>query len=281
MAETEHLRITTDVRALNSRYQDLSLRLPRALQEHEPDVRQRVAQRLERGKITLTVEVQHIDESAAGSELHHERITALYLALCRAAEAAGAPQDGLFLKALDLPGALEHDETPRVTDLDWPTVRGVVDEALAKCYQFRVDEGRVLEENFRGNVARIRDLLTQVEAQDPRRVAAVRERLNQKVAELSTEESFDTNRFEQELLYYIEKLDIAEEKVRLRSHLDYFLETLAQPGYSGKKLNFIGQEMGREINTIGSKANDAQIQHLVVDMKEELEKIKEQSMNIL
>ena len=278
-AEMQQLRIMVEVRSLNSRYQDTTLRLPRALQRWEGEVRQMVTQRLERGKITLTVEWQPADQTSPATRLNHPLLAACYRELHAAALALHAPTEGLFLKALELAGG-QADEAAGVA-VDWPAVRDAIERALTQCYQFRLDEGGVLEQNFRQNVARIRTLLQAVEAHDPRRVALVRERLREKVAELSQQESIDLNRFEQELIYYLEKFDIAEEKVRLRAHLDYFIETLDQPGYGGKKLNFIAQEMGREINTIGSKANDAQVQRHVVDMKEELEKIKEQTMNIL
>ncbi|SDL68294.1 TIGR00255 family protein [Catalinimonas alkaloidigena] len=280
--ETEQFSITVEVKALNSKFLDLALRLPRALNDREPEVRQLVAQRLERGKIALIVDIQDKSANRGKVQINQALLREYYETIRTAAAELGASTEGLFTKVLDMPDILQAaEDVPETLTVDWDVIRGALETALDKCLQFRTDEGVVLQESLRGNVEHIGGLLLQVEQQDPRRVAAVRERLRDKVRELIPEEHVDDSRFEQEILYYLEKLDINEEKVRLRAHLGYFLEVLKQPGHSGKKLHFIAQEIGREINTIGSKANDAQIQRFVVDMKEELEKIKEQSMNVL
>jgi uncharacterized protein (TIGR00255 family) len=189
----------------------------------------------------------------------------------------------LYKWALTQPEAimpLNEAEQQEKNANEWPLVAEAVQQALDACNKFRADEGATLKTKLEEYLRSIESLLLEVEKHDPQRIAATRQRLMERVQELASTISIDNNRFEQELIYYIEKLDIAEEKVRLRSHLNYAIEALSVEG-SGKKLGFIGQEIGREINTIGSKVNDAIIQRVVVQMKEELEKIKEQSLNIV
>ena len=164
---------------------------------------------------------------------------------------------------------------------DWEQVKATIIKALDACVEFRESEGKALEADLRDSISNIRKYLKEVESHDPSRLENVRKRINQQIREFIDNEKFDSNRFEQELIYYTEKLDINEEKVRLTKHLEYFEETLDKGEANGKKLGFISQEIGREINTIGSKANDANIQQLVVRMKDDLEKIKEQSLNVL
>jgi uncharacterized protein (TIGR00255 family) len=184
--------------------------------------------------------------------------------------------------ALQLPNAYNTesvDDSGR--DNDWAQIKVAVMEAIRKCSVFREQEGKMTSDKFVDYIQTIDTLLQSVIEQDKLRIPAVRERLEKQVRDLLSDDNFDPNRFEQELIYYIEKFDISEEKIRLANHLAYFTETLNSSESNGKKLNFIAQEIGREINTIGSKANDASIQHLVVQMKDELEKIKEQTMNII
>ena len=168
-----------------------------------------------------------------------------------------------------------------IDEQEWEVIQKVLHEALDKCTDFRKNEGVALEKSFEEYITKIQSLLQKVDEQDPKRIITIKERIQNRVAEIKANDMFDPNRFEQEMIYYIEKLDITEEKVRLGKHLTYFLETLSSSEINGKKLNFITQEIGREINTIGAKANDADIQRMVVSMKEELEKIKEQILNVL
>lgn len=189
--------------------------------------------------------------------------------------------DTIFSLALASPDVVQVRLRDEVSEEEWQWVRKAFLEVIDKCDSFRVQEGKSLHNMLAECCAKIRENLKQIEALDPERVARIRERLKTNAASYLVDNGFDANRLEQEILYYIEKLDINEEKVRLKTHLDYFMETLDAPQSSGKKLAFISQEIGREINTIGSKANDAAIQKHVVVMKEELEKIKEQLNNVL
>jgi uncharacterized protein (TIGR00255 family) len=190
------------------------------------------------------------------------------------------PSGNLLQLALGLPDVVRFDEES-VSEEEWKIVDKTFQQALKNFQQFRTDEGNVLENDAKYRIGLIQANLTAVEVEEPKRVPIIRERLNQFLADAAGRENIDQNRLEQELIYYIDKLDITEEKTRLRAHCSYFLETLQSADANGKKLGFISQEIGREINTIGSKANDAGIQKLVVGMKEELEKIKEQLLNVL
>ena len=181
---------------------------------------------------------------------------------------------------LGLPEVVKYDEET-VSEDEWKIVEKTFNQAVAAFQQFRSDEGNVLEQDLKYRIGIILKNLKLVEIEEPKRVPVIRERLNQFLVEATNREAIDQNRFEQELIYYIDKLDITEEKIRLKTHCDYFIETLKNADANGKKLGFIAQEIGREINTLGSKANDANIQKLVVGMKEELEKIKEQLLNVL
>ena len=187
----------------------------------------------------------------------------------------------LFAQAIRMQGVIEETKEQEVSEDETKNLLLLVDQALAECKRFRTDEGKVLHETLKGYILEIASLLEKVKGQDPLRIEAVRARIEAHVAEISASESFDKTRFEHEMIFYIEKLDISEEKVRLANHLEYFISTMEKEEYPGRKLGFISQEIGREINTIGSKANDVVIQKLVVEMKDHLEKIKEQSLNVL
>ncbi len=284
--ETDSYSLTVEVRSLNSKSLDLTLRLPRTLAAHELEVRNLIARQLVRGKVNLNVDLTRAVGTRARAVLNREALTAAYHELQAAATELGAEAGNLLELALRLPGVVQSpteaaapadDESP----LTWTELLPLVQEALDRALEFRRTEGQALTTEVLGYIDRIRILLADVERHDPNRLEYVRQRLREHLGEMAQSEQFNANRFEQELLYYIEKLDIAEEKVRLVSHLHYFTETVHLPEPTGKKLAFIAQEIGREINTIGSKANDSVIQHLVVNMKEELEKIKEQLNNIL
>ena len=287
--ETDRYTATIELRSLNSKTFDLSLRLPRFLQAHELEIRQQLTKALLRGKVNFSLDFTRPTTTAAISVLNKEALVAAFHELREVAQGLGLPTgEDTLLAALRLPGVIptayeqaqaEHGPTDETT---WAELQPLLTEALAAMQQFRHDEGQTLQGEILGYIATIRQQLAAVELHDPQRVAHVRQRLSAHLAELTQHEHFNATRFEQEVLYYIEKLDIAEEKVRLASHLDYFEQATRQPDEAvGKKLGFLAQEIGREINTIGSKANDATVQHLVVGMKEELEKIKEQLNNIL
>jgi uncharacterized protein (TIGR00255 family) len=288
--ETDRYTATIELRSLNSKTLDLSLRLPRFLQNHELEIRQQITKALLRGKVNFSLDYARPAAAPAASVLNHAALAAAYHELQAIAQSLGvATSEETLLAALRLPGvvpsAAEQAQAAQADAPDEPTwaeLQPLLTEALAAMQQFRHDEGQTLQAEILGYIATIRQQLAAVELHDPQRIAHVRQRLAAHLAELTQHEQFNATRFEQEVLYYIEKLDIAEEKVRLAAHLNYFELAIGQPDEAvGKKLGFLAQEIGREINTIGSKANDATVQHLVVGMKEELEKIKEQLNNIL
>ncbi|AMR28842.1 hypothetical protein A0257_18230 [Hymenobacter psoromatis] len=289
--DTDRYTATAELRSLNSKTLDLTLRLPRFLQAHELEIRQQITKALLRGKVNFNLDFSRPASTAAAPVLNLVALKAAFHELQRIAQSLGLPVgEATLLAALRLPGvvptpseAAQAAQTEAGADEPtWAELQPLLTEALAAMQQFRQDEGQTLQQEILGYVATIRQQLAAVELHDPQRVANVRQRLAAHLADLTQHEQFNATRFEQEVLYYIEKLDIAEEKVRLAAHLDYFELATRQPDEAvGKKLGFLAQEIGREINTIGSKANDATVQHLVIGMKEELEKVKEQLNNIL
>ncbi len=281
-ANNDALAVTVEIRTLNSKSLDASFRLPRQYSDKELELRTLLTQTLERGKINLSLELQQMGEAKPKVSVNQPIVKAYYQQLKQVADALGADQGDLLRLALQLPEAyLTETGSDETTAGEWTFIRGVIEEALRACAEFRAKEGQELAVNLASYITRIGKNLKEIEAHDPERVLKIRERITGHLQEVLSNEHFDRNRLEQEMIYYIEKLDISEEKVRLRLHLDHFMEVLHGEEAPGKKLNFIAQEIGREINTIGSKANDAVIQRYVIDMKEELEKIKEQSLNIL
>jgi len=281
-AQLDHelLQVTVEIKTLNSKYLDISLRQPRELNEREIEIKSLLQKELERGKININIDLER--KKAPQIALDEGLVRAFYLQLSGMAEKLQAPGQDIFRLAVQFAdNASGRSSLQALAEEEWQLIRQAIVEALANCNSFRLQEGQVLKESFVSYIQQIEALLVQIEAQDPRRIAAVKERLRSRLQDIAHDEKFDQNRFEQEMIYFIEKLDISEEKVRLRKHLRYFLEMLHSESSNGKKLGFVAQEIGREINTIGSKANDADIQRLVIEMKEELEKIKEQSLNIL
>ncbi|WP_018479634.1 YicC/YloC family endoribonuclease [Pontibacter roseus] len=280
--DTDQFSLNVEIRSLNSKGMDLSVRLPRFLSEREYEIRTMLTKALVRGKVSVCVDYTRNKAQKAKSNINKELLKAYYNELNEAADMVGGSKSDLFRLALHMPDVLQQDAgDDDAGDADWEVVQPLVQEALDNINSFRADEGKALTTEIMSYIDRIRILLAEVEKHDPVRMEQIRTRIRGHIAEVSTAEQFDQNRYEQEMIYYMEKLDIAEEKVRLINHLHYFTETVYLPEPTGKKLGFISQEIGREINTIGSKANDATIQHHVVEMKEELEKIKEQINNIL
>jgi len=261
---------------------DLSVRLPRFLSDKEYEIRNQVQKALVRGKVSVCVDYVKNKAQKAKSTINRELLQTYYRELNEAADAVGGSKNDLFRLALHMPDVLLQDQVEDTDgDAEWEQIQPLVQEAINDIVSFRNDEGKALTAEIMSYIDKIRILLAEIEKHDPVRMENIRNRIKGHMNELASAESFDKNRFEQEMVYYIEKLDIAEEKVRLINHLHYFTETVYLPEPTGKKLGFISQEIGREINTIGSKANDSTIQHHVVEMKEELEKIKEQINNIL
>ncbi|MCC9136333.1 YicC family protein [Pontibacter silvestris] len=280
--DADQYTISVEIRSLNSKSMDLNIRLPKFLAEREYEIRNIVTKALVRGKVSINIDYIKNKAQKAKSTINKELLQAYYKELNEAADMVGSSKDDLFRLAMHMPDVLQQDaQEEETTDADWEKVLPLLQEALHNINVFRADEGKALSTEIMSYIDRIRILLAEVEKHDPVRMEHIRGRIKGHLLEISNSEHFDKNRFEQEMVYYMEKLDIAEEKVRLVNHLHYFTETVFLPEPTGKKLGFISQEIGREINTIGSKANDSTIQHHVVEMKEELEKIKEQINNIL
>jgi uncharacterized protein (TIGR00255 family) len=280
-ATSERLEVTAEVKSLNSKSLDVNFRTPRNFSDKEPELRNMLNQVLERGKINLGIDLQTIGDVKPRVTVNHPIVKAYYEDLSKAATELGASTQDIFRMVFQMPEVYQYESNTEELAKDWEIIRKVVQEAVEACNAFRIKEGKELATNLTAYIEKIRSLLGQVDNYDPQRIEKIRNRISTHITEVVKDEHFDKNRFEQEMIYYIEKLDISEEKVRLRVHLDYFMDVLQKEEAPGKKLNFISQEIGREINTIGSKANDALIQRHVIDMKEELEKIKEQSLNIL
>ena len=273
-------KYTVEIKSLNSKFLELSLRLPKAFSDKEFQLRTECNKQIERGKVNLSINVEQSEANVKAAGIDTKLLKNYYSQLKTVSAELGEPANNLLQLALALPEVVKYEEET-VTEEEWKIVEKTFQKALAAFQQFRMDEGNVLEQDVKHRIAIILKNLELVEKEDPKRVPVIRERLNQFLAEAVGREIIDQNRLEQELIYYIDKLDITEEKIRLKTHCDYFIETLKSADANGKKLGFISQEIGREINTLGSKANDASIQKLVVGMKEELEKIKEQLLNVL
>jgi uncharacterized protein (TIGR00255 family) len=273
-------KYTVEIKSLNSKFLELSLRLPRSYSDKEFQLRNDCSKQIERGKVNLSINIEQVSQRVKAAGIDTVLLKHYYNQLKSVSDDLGEPASNLLQLALGLPEVVKYDEET-VSEDEWKIVEKTFQKAVAAFQQFRADEGGVLEQDIRERIATIMDNLTKVEVEEPKRIPVIRERLNTFLTESVGRENLDQNRFEQELIYYIDKLDITEEKIRLKTHCEYFLETLKNADANGKKLGFISQEIGREVNTLGSKANDANIQKLVVGMKEELEKIKEQLLNVL
>lgn len=267
-------KISIEIKSLNSKNLDLNTRMPSIYREKELDIRKLIANALKRGKIDFSLFIETTGESTT-SHLNKDIVKAYMKQL---AEVSQATDLELLQMAVRMPDAVTTDRDD-IDEEEWQAILDGINSSLNKVQEYRSQEGLSLDKDFQIRAKNIDTLLKEVIEMDPERIESVRERLNRGIAEIK--EKVDENRFEQELVYYIEKFDITEEKVRLQNHLEYFVKSLQSDDSNGKKLGFIGQEIGREINTIGSKANFAPMQKLVVQMKDELEKIKEQLLNVL
>ncbi|MDC6383765.1 YicC family protein [Flagellimonas taeanensis] len=267
-------KITVELKSLNSKSLDINARIPQSYREKELELRKMIADVLVRGKVDLALYVEITGEETT-AEVNQGMVRKYMEQL---ANIAKGDDIKLLELALRMPDTLKT-ERDDIDETEYEAITEAMKEALSEIVSFRNEEGKVLEKDFDDRLDNLNTLLAQIKVMDPERLATVRERLEKAVADLKVE--LDANRFEQELIYYLEKYDITEEKVRLANHLDYFKATLKSNDSNGKKLGFIAQEIGREINTIGSKANFAPMQQLVVQMKDELEKIKEQMLNVL
>ncbi|MBA7558064.1 hypothetical protein ES705_50853 [subsurface metagenome] len=275
--EIKNKTITLEIRSLNSKQLDVSARLPVLYKEKELELRNIISQSLERGKIDISIFIDTIEKEKTPS-INQAVVKNYYEQLKQISGELSIDQ--ILPVIIRLPDTLKI-EKQELDDKEWEQVKTGVKEAIHELISFRNQEGKALQKDIHHHVNQIRKLLYSIGPYEKERIGKIKTRINHNLSEFLATESIDQNRFEQEMIYYLEKVDITEEKVRLRNHCDYFLQTIKLKIPAGKKLGFIAQEMGREINTIGSKANDSDIQKLVVQMKDELEKIKEQLLNVL
>ncbi|UTW64187.1 YicC family protein [bacterium SCSIO 12741] len=279
-SDFEGKKITVETKSLNSKTSDIKTRIPSTYRDRELVIRSTILKKLERGKIDLIISIENV-EALPSSRINQELAQNYHDQLKELEGKLGVSTDNPIESVLRMPNVIET-ESFEATDEEWSCIESLLHESLNNLYDFRQKEGAALEADLNNRVDTIETLLEELLKLAPERIEAKRQKLQQRFQEVQEElDALDQNRFEQELIYYLEKLDINEEKVRLRSHIEYFRKTMALNGNQGKKLGFIAQEMGREINTIGSKANHAEMQQLVVQMKDALEKIKEQVLNVL
>ncbi len=281
VSNSNEATITVEIKSLNSKFLDLNLRLPKLFSEKELELRNLISEKLERGKLSFSIDYQPAVKEEVHQRYNEVLFTAYYAELKRLADRVVAPYDNLFQLALSSPDVIENKVQEELDPTLWEKAQQAITEAIQKFEKFRMEEGKSMEVKLVQYIESIGKELYHVEEIDPKRVEKIRSRIKGNITDFFGSVGFDANRLEQEIIFYIEKLDIHEERVRLKTHLDYFLKALGDKQSNGKKLGFISQEIGREINTIGSKANDAEMQKHVVMMKEELEKVKEQLNNIL
>jgi len=274
----EGKKISVEVRSLNSKGLDLNVRIHNFYKELEPIARKVVTEELERGKVDLSVNIDSTGDSKSFS-INTDLAQAYYKDLKAISEMIGQPTEDYLTLLLRMPDIFINEREELGAE-EKEFVLGLIKAACVKLNEFRRQEGIALENEFTERIEGIRSLLNEVPKYEQERIETVRERIKKGLEDLMSSAGYDENRLEQELIYYIEKLDVSEEKMRLANHLDYYLQTMKTPG-AGKKLGFISQEIGREVNTLGSKSNHAEMQKLVVDMKDNLEKIKEQVLNTL
>ena len=273
----ESKKISVEIRSLNSKGLDLSLKIASSYKNLETDIRKMLSENLDRGKVDIGIFIESTNESH-NNIINNEVATKYYSAIKKLNESWGeAPQDYLSI-VLRMPEVL-NTQTAELTEEEKKWILNLVNETCGKLNDFRAQEGAALKKEFELRIGEIRSLLSQIEAFEDIRILQIKERILKGLKELE-HPGLDQNRLEQEMIFYLEKLDVSEEKMRLTNHLDYFIETMSSP-LSGKKLGFIAQELGREINTLGSKSNHGDMQRLVVEMKDNLEKIKEQVLNTL
>ena len=273
-------KIYAEVKSLNSKAIDLSTRIAPLYREKEMEIRTLVAQQLERGKIDFSLWIEE-ESTALATPINKALVESYYQQIKAISEATGIPEPAdWYATLLRMPDVLTRTEVKELTDEEWAVAQSVVEEAVEKLMDFRRQEGAALEKKFCEKLDNIAALLASIEPYEVERTEKIRERILDSLQKNLAVE-YDKNRFEQELIFYIEKLDINEEKQRLTNHLSYFRQTMSEGHGQGKKLGFIAQEMGREINTTGSKSNHAEMQIIVVKMKDELEQIKEQVLNVM
>ncbi len=273
-------KINIQVKTLNSKQLDLSLRIPHIYRDKELEIRNAIASKLERGKIDFSLDIEK-QGTVNGVVINKELAAHYYNELQAIENLLQIPQSTNPLALImNMPNVVGF-QSEELDNEEWNTIKQCIDMVLSETDRFRIEEGVVLEEDFKKRILLIDNLLADIAEPAKSRIEVIQEKIRKNLIDTLGENAIDENRFAQELIYYLEKLDITEEQVRLKKHLDYFLETLKEPASQGKKLGFIVQEIGREINTIGSKASNVEMQRIVISMKDELEKIKEQLGNIL
>lgn len=280
VTEVSGKKINVEIRSLNSKQLDLNFRIPYIYKEKELELRSEVSKQVERGKVDVSIYLESIQDVMPVA-INKTLARFYYNELKSLSEELKEKEQNLLPLVLKMPEVLKGEkEIVELDEAEWKEIKKAVDQAIEAFQKFRSDEGKTLAKEFKSRIAIIASLLQEVVKLDGLRIINIKERIKTNLAEAIDKDKIDQNRFEQELIYYIEKLDITEEKLRLKTHLDYFTVTMEELA-AGRKLGFITQEIGREINTIGSKANDSGIQKIVVQMKDELEKIKEQLLNVL
>lgn len=272
-------KISIEIRSLNSKQADISIRIPAVYKEKELELRAKINQHLERGKIEFNLYVEQTT-ATPNYQINENLFKNYYNELKRLSDELGEQSDLIKIVA-GMPDVFQKEEKQALDELEWQTIVELTTKALQDIDAYRTDEGNTLQKEMELRITNIQQLLKKVELYEKERIITVRERISAHLEEILNGNQVDKDRLEQELVFYIEKFDISEEKQRLQSHLDYFMDTMNDKDSQGKKLGFISQEMGREINTLGSKANHSELQKIVVEMKDELEKIKEQILNIL
>lgn len=280
IVELPYRKITVEIKSLNSKQLDLSTRIPQIYKELEMDIRSEIARQLERGKVDFSIQIENKNNADSNAGFNVDIIKSYYTQLQSLTQSLQIPEPADWLQTLlRLPDALKSDVV-EVSEEESQAVKKAVDEAIAHLIEFRAQEGLMLQKLFTEKIGNIARLLAEVEPYEKERTEKIKARIIEALKKIENFD-YDKNRMEQEMIFYIEKLDINEEKNRLDNHLRYFIETMEGRYGQGKKLGFISQEIGREVNTMGSKANHAELQKIVVRMKDELEQIKEQILNVM
>lgn len=278
--ESGNKKITLEVKSLNSKQLDINSRIPMLYREKDIVIRKEISEKLIRGKIDLSMYIENLG-TESNSVINEDILISYYKQLRNIQNKLDLPvSERIISSIMRLPDSVKtvYEE---LDEKEWEIIFSKIQQVIEAVNEFRIQEGSALEKDIRSNINAIQQLLNQIEPFESKRIENIKTRIEDNLREISTNNNIDKNRFEQEMIYYLEKLDINEEKVRLSNHCQYFLETLDNKNDVGKKLGFIAQEIGREINTIGSKANESNIQRIVVQMKDSLERIKEQSLNVL
>lgn len=278
--ESGNKKITLEVKSLNSKQLDINSRIPMLYREKDIVIRKEISEKLIRGKIDLSMYIENLG-TESNSVINEDIVISYYKQLKNIQNKLDLPvSERIISSIMRLPDSVKtvYEE---LDEKEWEIIFSKIQQVIEAVNEFRIQEGSALEKDIRSNINAIQQLLNQIEPFESKRIENIKTRIEDNLREISTNNNIDKNRFEQEMIYYLEKLDINEEKVRLSNHCQYFLETLDNKNDVGKKLGFIAQEIGREINTIGSKANESNIQRIVVQMKDSLERIKEQSLNVL